>query len=234
MMLPVATVLIASQPQASPLAYEGFSMPLPAPFHGGAGFSGPWNHGGSQGLSWSDSTLSISGLRTSGGSVSSDASSLTLSYAWRELPYDVNYNSAIYVSFLVQPRGKLNEGRFGGFFGLVIVGNQALFVGKPGAGAVDEYVLETQGGAGQVASGVSVEIGETALLVVKVDFELNNDVVTLYVNPSVKGSEPAGVTVKSDLDLGPLTSLAIYSGGSFAIDEIRVGTTYEDVVGPVK
>lgn len=235
MMLPVATILSASQPaQASPLAYEGFSMPLPAPFHGGAGFSGPWNHGGSQGLSWSDSTLSINGLRTSGGSASSDASSLALSYAWRELPYDVNNNPAIYVSFLVQPRGKLNEGRFGGFFGLVIVGNQPLFVGKPGAGAVAEYVLETQGGGGQVASGVSVAIGETALLVVRVDLELGNDFVTLHVNPSVKGPEPAGVTVKSDLDLGPLTSLAIYSGGSFAIDEIRVGTTYEDVVGPVK
>ncbi|HEX9400989.1 MAG TPA: hypothetical protein VF912_12840 [Anaeromyxobacter sp.] len=238
-MLPVATLLVASQPaQASPLAYEGFSLPLAAPFHGGAGFSGPWNNDLAptlQGYSWSDSTLRITGLQASGGSVSGDASDLTFSLASRNLSTFVATYPTVYVSFLVQPRGTLNEGAAGGFFGLFLRGSSGyLFIGKPGAGAVDQYVLETLGGAAQVASGVPVVLGRTVLLVMKAQFTPANDVFTLYVDPPVKGSEPASGAVKSDLDLGPLSALGIYSGGAFAIDEIRVGTTYADVVVPSK
>lgn len=240
-MLPLATILVASQPaQASPIAYEGFSMPLAAPFHGGAGFSGPWKNDlapSLPGYSWSDSTLSINGLQASGGSVSGDAS-VTLSFASRDLATLVAAYQTVYVSFLVKPRGTLNEGAAGGFFGLLLGGSSGyLFVGKPGGGALDQYVLENMGGAAQVASGVSAVVGHTALLVVKAEFSpgIGNDVFTLYVDPPVKGSAPASVAVKSDLDLGVgLSSLGIYSGGAFAIDEIRVGMTYADVVVPSK
>lgn len=236
-MLSVATV-VASQPaQAIPLAYEGFSLPLPPPFHGGGGFSGSWNNDLSptlQGFSWSDSTLHLNGLQASGGSVSGDAS-FTFSIASRDLTPLVANFSTIYVSFLLEPRGTLNEGAAGGFFGLFLRGASGfLFAGKPGGGAVDRYVLETLGGAAQVASDVPVVVGRTVLLVVKAQFSPGNDLFTLYVDPPVKGAEPAGGIVKTDLDLGTLTALGIYSGGAFAIDEIRVGTTYADVVAPSK
>jgi hypothetical protein len=38
--------------------------------------------------------------------------------------------------------------------------------------------------------------------------------------------------MKTDVDLETLTSLGIYSTGSFTIDEIKVGTTYIDVMSP--
>ena len=36
--------------------------------------------------------------------------------------------------------------------------------------------------------------------------------------------------MKADLDLGTVSRIGIYSTGAFAIDEIRIGTTYADVL----
>jgi hypothetical protein len=69
---------------------------------------------------------------------------------------------------------------------------------------------------------------------VKVQLSSGNDVFTLYVDPPVKGPEPASGAVKNDLDVGSLSAVGIYSGGAFTMDEIRVGTTYADVVVPAK
>jgi hypothetical protein len=230
----MAAVLLASSPaaRASPIAYEGFAMPLPSPFGGGAGFAAPWaSTPGFHGYSWSPSTLSVTGLQASGGSVSGAASLVTSGFAYRDFAPPVASHSTLYLSFLLQPHGTLNEGTFGGFFGLLLSGaSGGLFVGKPGGGAFDQYVLETVGGFGQVASGVPVVASRTALLVVKAQLSAGNDVFTLYVDPPVKGGEPAVGAVKSDLDLGNLLSVGIYAGGAFAIDEIRVGTTWADAV----
>jgi hypothetical protein len=233
-MLPVVLFLLASsQPaRATPFAYEGFAMPLPHPFDGGPGFSGPWTGSGYYygGFAWSDATLNASGLRTSGGSLLGEASSW-LSYASRMLDPSVKAYSTVYVSFLLQPRGHLNEGAYNGFFGLLIGGTtNVVFAGKSGGGALDRYVLETQGGTGQFASSAPVVLGQPSLLVVKVQLTGGTDTFTLYVDPPIKSPEPASGTVKSDIDLGDLTYLGIFSSGSFAIDEIRLGTTFADVV----
>jgi len=92
-------------------------------------------------------------------------------------------------------------------------------------------VLETRGGFGQVPSGTSTDVGHTALLVVKAQFLPGNDIFTLYTNPKPSGgSEPSGGAVKSDLDLGVVSKVGIYSSGAFTVDEIRIGTSYDDVV----
>lgn len=104
-----------------------------------------------------------------------------------------------------------------------------LFIGKPGAGATNRYVVENRGGAGQVASGVTPVVGQEAFLVLRADFAAGNDKFTLYVNPTPGGPEPASGAVKTDLDLGTVPGLTIYSTGAFSLDEIRVGTTFADV-----
>lgn len=240
-MLAIAIALVAAAPaHASPIAYEGFSMPLAAPFDGGAGFDGPWNRTllpTAHGYAWSGSTLRVSGLDAGGGSVSGDASITMLGFALRDLGALVSSHPTVFVSFLLEPRGKLNEGSFNGFFGLLLggrgaTGDRFVFVGKPGAGAIEQYVVEEIGGGGQVASGVPAVVGRTALLIVKAELAIGGtDSFTLWVDPPVKGVEPTtGGAVKSDLDLGTLSSVGIYSGGAFAIDEIRIGTSYADVV----
>ena len=82
---------------------------------------------------------------------------------------------------------------FNGFFGVTLKGSlfNDLFIGKPGGGALGQYVLETRGGSGQVPSGTSTDVGETALLVVKAQFQSGNDLFTLYTNPKPGEPEPS-------------------------------------------
>src|SRR6185503_2660289 len=143
-----------------------------------------------------------------------------------------------YISFLLRPEGTLDAGIFSGFFGMILhrpdtfpganPEPRELFVGKPGGNAVHEYVLENRGGSGQVASGVPVEIGTTAFIVIKAEFTEGNDTFTLYVNPSPGCPEPGQGIVKQDIDGGMITELTIYSSGEFSMDELRVGNTFAD------
>jgi hypothetical protein len=64
---------------------------------------------------------------------------------------------------------------------------------------------------------------------VKAQFLNGHDIFTLYVNPVPGDSEPTSGAVKSDLDLGVVSAVGIYSTGGFAVDEIRIGTTFADV-----
>ena len=132
----------------------------------------------------------------------------------------------------MRPEGALSGGNQNNYFGLDVYGtSNELFIGKPGAGAMTNYVLEDRGGSNQVASGASVVLDQTALLVVKAEFNAypTPDVFTLYANPSTLGVEPASGVVKTMSDIGAVNQLVIYSTGAFGIDEIREGMTYADV-----
>lgn len=131
----------------------------------------------------------------------------------------------IYLSFLILPG--YNSGF--SFFGLELFGDApgVLFIGKPGAGSSDQYVLENAGGGGQVSSGVAAVQGETVFIVVKAELQSGNDTFTMYVNPGK--SEPSSGAVKTDLDIGSPVSIALFSAGAFCVDQIRIGTTYKDV-----
>src|SRR6267378_4560300 len=231
----------ASQPAlAAPIAEDDFTLSFPIYANGGFGFSGPWTQGGfnafASGYSTRGRSLCHPRLEVGGGSVSGEAFS-AINGAVRNLAQPLGTpNSTVYVGFLVRPEGTLNDGIFNGFFGLTLNGDLGndLFIGKPGGGAPDQYVLENRGGFGQAASGVQAVVGKTTLLVVKAQFMAGNDVFTLYVNPRPGRPEPAaGNAVKSDVDLGTVSKIGIYSTGAFAIDEIRIGSTFADVT-PVR
>jgi hypothetical protein len=235
--LTASAVMVVSTPvTASQLAYEGFSPSFPIYASGGTGFSGPWTQGGfnafASGYTPIESSLCSAKVKTSGGSVSGTAFS-AINGAIRNLALPLGQNNTtVYLSFLVQPQGTLHSGIFRGFFGLTLNGSLGndLFVGKPGGGADDEYVLEARGGSFQVPSGTQAVVGRTALLVVRADFRPGKDVFTLYVDPKPRDPEPSSGAVEADLDLGLVSRIGIYSTGAFAIDEVRIGTTYAEVV----
>jgi hypothetical protein len=81
-----------------------------------------------------------------------------------------------------------------------------------------------------VQSAVTPVVGETVLLVVRADLQPGTDVFTLYVNPDPCQPEPASGVVKSDLDLGDVSAIVIYSTGAFSLDELRLGSTFEAVM----
>jgi len=230
-------VLIVGAPaRASQLAYEGFKPSFPIYANGGTGFNGPWTQGGfnvsGSGYTPLEESLCFAKLPPTGGSVSGPAFS-AINGAIRTLASPLGQdNTTVYLSFLIQPQGTLHAGVFRGFFGLTLNGSlgSELFVGKPGGGADDQYVLEARGGAFQVPSGTAAVVGRTALLVVRADFRPGKDVFTLYVNPRPRDPEPSSGAVEADLDLGLVSRIGLYSTGAFAVDEVRIGTTYADVV----
>ncbi|BCS31784.1 hypothetical protein TBR22_A09880 [Luteitalea sp. TBR-22] len=225
---------VAAPPIHAQGVYEGFQPTFPQ-FATGQGLAGAWTQGGfnvlAAGYTVQVDSLAFQGLQTSGGRVSGGAFT-TLNGAVRNLLQagGADY-STMYISFLVRPLGTLNAGIYSGYFGVTVAGGPAneLFIGKGGGGDTGSYVLETRGGSGQVSSGVPVVVGQTALLVVRADFLPGNDVFTLYVNPTPGGGEPSTGTVKSDINVGAVTRLGIYSSGAYSVDEIRVGASFAEV-----
>jgi hypothetical protein len=140
--------------------------------------------------------------------------------------------STLWMSFLVQPD---NTGPLS--YAGVVLGSpgSAIFAGYQG----NEFILGTANSIfGIVDTAAPVVSGETAFLVVRLDFAAGNDTATLYVNPtpgSLTPDSPAGgIAVKSDVNLGSFTRVALAKGQGFtsndpSLDELRIGTSYQDV-----
>jgi autotransporter-associated beta strand protein len=215
------------------VAYDGFSYTAGSSLvgqNGGQGFSDAWYQGGYN-VGQSAGTLvggslSYQGLATTGGYVTIPESTL-LNGIERDLASPIT-SGTIYVSCLLCPEGTLGQGNGNGFFGVYLHGsaNDVFF----GASGTAPYVVQQRGGYGTVASADVPVVGQTEFLVLKAQlFTSGNDIFTLYADPTPGGTEPATGAVKSDLSIGTLSSLVIYSGGAVNIDELRVGTTYADV-----
>jgi hypothetical protein len=232
--------LFPTAAEAALLAYDGFDY-APAGSDllgkgGGFGFSTAWRPGGfnasiNTNFDVQNGSLSSGGLVTNGNRVSTNAVT-AISGLTRDLATPLGVpGSTRYLSFLLRPEGQLHAGAFNGFLGVVLEqpGEPELYVGKPGGGAIDRYVLEDRGGGLQVASSTITEVGETVFLVLKAQFTAGNDQFTLYVNPTPGGPEPATGTVKNNSNVSTVAGLTLYSTGAFSIDELRLGETFADV-----
>jgi hypothetical protein len=204
------------------------------------GFSSPWAPGGfnasiSNNYDLATPSLSFGSLLTNGGRTAS-LPTTAIAGLTRNLSSPLGTPGTIqYLSFLLRPEGTLNAGAFNGFFGLNLESptEPELFIGKPGDGAIGNYVIEDRGGAGQSVSNFLAAPGQTVLLVLKAEFNPGgaaNDRFSLYVNPTPGGPEPGSASAfKNDSNLGTVSGLTLYSTGAFSIDELRVGDTFADV-----
>jgi hypothetical protein len=204
---------------------------------GGVGFDGPWIPSGfnasvRDNFDIAAGSLSFAELAVTSNRVGS-LSTAAIAGLGRNLraPVAAGAASTLFLSLLLRPEGVLGEGAFNGFFGVYLdgTGNADLFVGKPGGAAAANYAIENRGGSGQVLSSTTPVVGETVFLVVRCDLRPGADLFTLYVNPLPCGGEPAAGIQKSDLDLGEVSALVIYSTGAFSLDELRLGASFEDV-----
>lgn len=208
--------------------------------NGGFGFDGGWASGGynaniHDNYDIAAGSLAFSNLLTSGNRVSSGAIN-QIGGLKRNLDTSYTDGETFYVSFLLRPEGTLQQS---GFFGIVLgldsdgtpagTTEPELFIGKPGAGDDDQYVLEERGGPNQWASGTTAVVDQTVLLVAKVELVAGDDTVTLYVNPTPGEPEPASGTVMTGSDFQTIDTVTLYSMGAFSIDEIRFGDTFSEV-----
>jgi hypothetical protein len=235
-----SVLMSAMAAEAMLLSYDGFDYaPAGADLlgnAGGFGFNTAWRTGGFNATIHTNydiqnGSLSFGSLLTAGNRVQTSAvgaiAGLTRDFS---APLGAP-GTTRYVSFLLRPEGTLHGGAFNGFFGVVFEQplEPELYIGKPGAMAIDRYVLEDRGGALQVASAVAPQVGETVFLVVKAEFAAGNDRFTLYMNPIPGAPEPGAGLVKNNSNVGAATGVTIYSTGAFSIDEFRLGETFADV-----
>lgn len=234
-------VLTADAGRAELATYEGFDYSdIGSPLlgkNGGTGFASAWEAGGfnasvHDNYQIAAGSLTFGNLLTSGNSVITDKTDAIAGIS-RQLDQTYGTGDTVYISFLVEPKGTLGEGAFGGFFGLYLDSVQPepdLFIGRPGQS--NQYVIENRGGTLPVASNLIPEVDTTAFLVVKAELKSGIDKFTLYANPTPGEPEPDSGFVKEDIDLQQFDALVIYSTGAFQLDEIRVGSTFE-AVSPV-
>ena len=224
------TQFIAAGPAL--VAYEEFNYAAGtlAGQAGGTGWTGPWTDdalspGGGLVLAGSlngpGGQLIGSGNR---GAILSAATSKPLAY--RHLASSLGATgSTVWISFLLRP-DSLSEG-------WLMIGGPPESTAK---GLLVGYKSSTIGmdhdglGGSKWVTGLTPAQGVTMFLVVKLAFLAGKDTATLYVNPTPGLAAPDSIytAVKTDLDLGAFTQLALRGKQSAqqSFDEIRVGSSY--------
>jgi Zn-dependent metalloprotease len=228
---------------AALLAYEPFDYAAGRSLigqDGGRGFSGPWELAGFNVDPASLDAFTIAAtqpvvgsLNRTGGSVQAgtqrSAAGLVRPFA-RPLGAD---GTTVYLSVVLSGDPQASNAERAQFFGLTLNGSQEgdLFIGKPFEPFVvsDYYGIQRRGSFGRTGIPATATT-TTALLVLRCDFLPGDDRFVLYLNPRPGGVEPAQGALVSNLDLGVVTKLGLYSTGAFSADEIRVGSSYAEVV----
>ncbi|MCA9129683.1 MAG: hypothetical protein KDB22_21505 [Planctomycetales bacterium] len=232
-------VAISNSSAAGIVAYEGFEYVSGSTMNGqgnsSMGWSGAWsptpfNATINDDLIAAGTSLGFGSLGTLGGSVLGTSqtaiSGLVRNFA---TPFGQT-NETFYMSVLLRPESNAGTGFLGNYFGLTFetsANDPELFIGRPGS--ADTWSLERRGGGLLVSSGVTATTGRTDLLVVRADLSANSDVFRLYVNPQLGAAEPAQAVPLTLLNLGVISGIGLYYTGGFAVDEIRVGTTFSSV-----
>ncbi|HEY0550545.1 MAG TPA: hypothetical protein VGF13_13155 [Verrucomicrobiae bacterium] len=225
---------IAPRPVAAELiAYEPFDYAAGTPLPGandGMGFASAWAAGGFNAKLFnlfqvSPGVLEYPGLAMKGTThVQADAAGQGIAGLGRALSKPLGTESGTYfLSFLHRPEGDAE-------YGSIVLGTgqgNELAIGK--SSSTGEYYISNRGGVGRILSGVPGEVGKTRLIVVKMEFLPGPDRFTLHVDPVPGRPEPATGLVKEDLDLEFADKIFLYSRAAWSVDEIRLGTTWEDV-----
>lgn len=232
-----ATLAFPTIGRATLLVYEPFDYPAGqlSGANGGVGFATAWS--GASGFSVQTGNLQANGFVSPG----NEAHYLATNYQniGRRLSgvYDGASGTDLWASYLT------NAASSGAFTSLAIGQLQPgnLHVGilgnTSGTGPPSStWGMDTFGGAGQVFSNVPVVYGQTVLLVAHIQFLTGPDRIDLFVNP-LPGAPPSTPSAtKTDLDLGQTLQTQggyIYLAaniGNVLYDDIRIGTTYSDVV----
>lgn len=243
----LATLLfvLASSANATPLYYESFNYaPLDSSLNGASGGTGfganNWSVSGTgsitnnpaAGLSYSNNSYN---LNVAGKAAHLVPTNTTQLQANRDLGATFGSSTeTTYLSFLIN----VDEGtRFLGL-SLVDTATESLFIGQ-GTG-FSQWRVSSPVVPG-TNSTVAIVQDISALLVVRIDFNASgtNERVRLFVNPTLGVAEPGtsdiNVLSTSSFTVNSLRLWAGYTNGvpttaTGWIDEVRIGTTWNDVV----
>lgn len=236
-------VLLTLPARAALIVYESFeSYTAGAALSAGAGGTGwtaNWSAiagitAESAALTYTNGAISISGGTRTGqvGSVADNTSAASRQFASQT-------NSTLYMSMLFSlSAGTTDVDDFLHF----MFNNDTLNTNSGGFGdlsqtttTLDARIGTTNGGTSTLGS-TSITLGTTYFLVAKLSKSVTNyDRVDLFVNPSTLTEGSPSVTDSADAGISSiafftLRTLAIDATDKYQFDELRIGTTYADVV----
>ncbi|MEM8947349.1 MAG: hypothetical protein AAGD11_19400 [Planctomycetota bacterium] len=233
--IPIAITVLTSPAHAALLAYEGMSS-NGAPV--GEYVAGDNLAGNSGGTGWGTAWQAVNGA------VSYLANPDGLAYPQLETDDDVNYtqgggfvlfqrdlassitSGSIYVSVLIE---NLADGGGDDVGHIRYLSESGADLGTFGIDSNQAYVADSwYTGDQQLVPGAPLGAGPH-LFVVKID--IDNDLVSLFLNPTVGEGEPAAtLTNVRESGISGIGGIQLNTiGGNYAYDEIRVGTTFESV-----
>ena len=224
-----ATLALSLLPRvhAALTAYEPFNYTLASQINtqtggGSFGFSSAWS-GGSAGSTVGSGSLP--GPNAVGNRAAMTANSLTTPLT-RTLSSSLGISAGTtYFSFLLRPEASVGsssaELRLTGSAGTAGFGLNA----NSGAYLVDRV------GSAQSASSVTATVNSPVLLVLKAVFGAGSasDTFSLFINPGIGSSEGTAAATRA-FNVGTVTGLSIAGNLAFSVDELKVGTSYADVV----
>ncbi|MGA2180387.1 MAG: PEP-CTERM sorting domain-containing protein [Verrucomicrobiota bacterium] len=240
-----ACALVIQNAHATPLFSDGFGYNSGSNLGGSVnpGNSVAWGTGNASNLQIGSGNLTYSGLNDLGGNdlvVTSGTSTSDIN------TYSAVTSGSIYISFLIQctTLPTANNALMALDPGTLTPGQSSTAAGGPDA--VTVYTGSTAtgwkigvrtdgGGSGAVYSG-TLSLNTTYFVVEEYTFGSGSSVGNLYVNPSPIGSQPGTptatqttATVVASIDDVGVKAQSATSQGDYIIDNILVGTTWEDV-----
>ncbi|MFN3848929.1 MAG: PKD domain-containing protein [Spirosomataceae bacterium] len=243
------------------LAYDGFNYTSNSPLNGGAGGTGwasPWevqnNNTTIPGYqSTGNSSLSYSDLQTFGNHISGGSNYLAIGRSLnlsRSGPFASYLNNTgrigqpgttLYLSCLLRKTNNNDE-----YLAVLLQGgnnvawvtnqNPRVSVGYFSTSSNNQNIRYWSLGINNntYRSNVPVVVGETALLVVRIQFGASSNTVSLWVNPTTIGStEPTPNITQNTNEVLAFNAVAGYLGsssGQGAMDELRLAASYRCVV----
>ncbi|MCA9242604.1 MAG: hypothetical protein KDA32_01515 [Phycisphaerales bacterium] len=246
---------LANRSRASVIAYDGFDYPAGslANADGGVGWSGGWYQTDASGTPSGPATLQVSDpslivpqgtFSPLGGKVSKSGAGVGVRLLAN--PFSLAVDADYYISLLLRldatPTSKdVSLELFSGSTGNVL--NEVFRVGTDST----EYqfkMIGATGMAGPTSAGVGgdAHIGTTYLVVAKIAAHATtNDQAFLATYPGLEsGATPTEPTTWTGLVPGnpswagnqTIDRIRIVGGAQFTVDEVRIGTTWADVIAP--
>jgi len=214
--------------------------------NGGTGFTGAWTEGGDVGDldTIATGTLSYPGYGGVGNSAieTFGANTDNNSNLFRDVATIAGgpggQNNPLYISYLVKKISDVPAGQTANdsLFGLALYGpggQDPIFIGDPSESG--SFALGTAGFPSLIGetSSKAVNIGETTLLLARIDFGAQNDTISLFVNPNLSLALPLVADATKVTDLSNIQGIGILGGfGTYQYDEIRAATSLDELVSP--
>jgi len=256
MIIILLLVGLSSAGWAQVLLTEHFDYPTPAFIGGNGGAAGSTSNNWVTHSVTTDQTTTIDiqdGSLTYDGFAGSTGNKVYLFSNANAISRDVNRaftstaTTFLYYSALINIIDNTQLTAFDNYFmhfGATAGASNSTFGGRLGvkstnSGANFQFlILNTSSPSGTTTvmtpNGTDLTFGTTYLVVVKYDMSVNPTVATMWINPTLGGTEPAGgITNNSGVNTFPtFASICLRNNATTPkayIDEIRVGVTWTDV-----